>query len=281
MSGAKADDSHVLKPRSLLKDSQPLPSVGIGPEMRRMEEQRMREQRRMEEQWRMEQQRMRELRMRGWPLQMDTSRPITLLDAQEQIKVWRWVKVALAAELSSPPRPASQQALSPPCRTMSAEEKLYDYIISWLDLSQEYADHLRKSAGKLEAINEGCNAGRAVGNTVSVVGGVVMVGAGIATLCSAGAAAPLLEVAGAYGLTGSAITYTSKGIEWFLERDILQDAKKISEEHKERGEKIQKCMQEMMQENMGGSGPPVGGDYMDPRLTLSKPWAPVRRDPAL
>ncbi|XP_044187860.1 uncharacterized protein LOC122967334 [Thunnus albacares] len=131
---------------------------------------------------------------------------------------------------------------------MSAEDQLYELIISWLDQREDFSRHLRELANDLESVNEKCNAGRMVGNSVTVLGGITMIGAGVATFLSAGAAAPLLGLAGAYTAVGSTVTLTSKLIEWWLERGTLEKAKKVSEDNKKLGEKIQRRIKEQIEE---------------------------------
>ncbi|XP_067427017.1 uncharacterized protein [Thunnus thynnus] len=116
-------------------------------------------------------------------------------------------------------------------------QELYRLIISWLDQGEDFGRHLRQLAHELESVNEKCNVGRAVGNTVSVLGGLATIGAGVATFLSAGAAS-LLGLAGFCGAVGSTVTLTSDLIESWLEQGTLEKAKKISEEYKRLGEEI-------------------------------------------
>ncbi|CAK6983768.1 uncharacterized protein LOC122967334, partial [Scomber scombrus] len=166
-----------------------------------------------------------------------------------------------AADTSGPERKTCSTTLTPGL-IMSAEDQLYEFIISWLDQRLDFSDGLRELAGELESVNEKCNAGRAVGNTTTVIGGLAVIGGGIATICSGGLAAPLLAVGGAYGAIGSTVTLTSKLIEWWLEKGTLKKAQKISEDNKKLGEKIQRRLTEMTKEIRKGPNLAVTDDYV-------------------
>ncbi|CAK6978910.1 uncharacterized protein LOC122967334 [Scomber scombrus] len=166
-----------------------------------------------------------------------------------------------AADTSGPERKTCSTTLTPGL-IMSAEDQLFELIISWLDQRLDFSDGLRELAGELESVNEKCNAGRAVGNTTTVIGGLAVIGGGIATICSGGLAAPLLAVGGAYGAIGSTVTLTSKLIEWWLEKGTLKKAQKISEDNNKLGEKIQSRLTEMTKEIRKGSNLAVTDDYV-------------------
>ena len=145
---------------------------------------------------------------------------------------------------------------------MSARDQLYELIFSWLDQRLDFSDGLRELAGELESVNKKCNAGCAVGNTTTVLGGLAMIGGGIATIFTAGAAAPLLAVGGVYGAIGSTVTVTSKLIEWWIEKGTLKKAQKISEDNKKLGEKIQRHLAELTEEISKSSDQSVTDDYV-------------------
>jgi hypothetical protein len=91
--------------------------------------------------------------------------------------------------------------------------------------------HLRIGADKLDRVWKDCQAAKVVSTSTSVVGGLFTVGAGIATLCTAGVAAPLLGVGISLTAAGAAGNITAMVIEAIADSDEIKIMNRRLKEH--------------------------------------------------
>lgn len=133
--------------------------------------------------------------------------------------------------------------------TMATADHLLDLMYSWIEQRERCAEKLRKLAQELESLREKCNGTECVGSSVSVVGAACLMGAGVATLFTGGAAAPLLGLAGAaYSAVGVTISVAAKITEHFLSSDTMEEARKVDKESNEIAEKIQQLFKQLKTE---------------------------------
>ncbi|XP_073343596.1 uncharacterized protein [Pagrus major] len=129
---------------------------------------------------------------------------------------------------------------------MSTADELLELMFSWIKERECCAEQLRKLARELESLREKCNAAECVGSVVSVVGAASLIGAGVATFFTAGAAAPLLAVAGGvYTGVGVTVSVGTKITEHFLSSDTLKEAQEIEKKSNKIAEKIQKRFEQL------------------------------------
>ncbi|XP_051244369.1 uncharacterized protein LOC127356568 isoform X6 [Dicentrarchus labrax] len=129
---------------------------------------------------------------------------------------------------------------------MAIADQLLEQMFSWLEQRERCAEKLRKLAKELELLRQKCNAAECVGSTYAVVGALSLIGAGMATFFTGGAAAPLLGVAGAvFSGTGVTISVASKIIEGFSSSDTMKDAQRIEEKSNEVAEEIQRLFERL------------------------------------
>ncbi|XP_076607632.1 uncharacterized protein LOC143333471 [Chaetodon auriga] len=160
---------------------------------------------------------------------------------------------------------------------MSTADLLLELIFSWIDQRERCAKQLRKLAEELESLREKCNAGQCVGSTVSVVGATCLIGAGIATVFTGGAAAPFLGLLGAaYTGAGVTISVTAKIIEHFSSGDTMQEAQAIEKRSNEIEGKIQKLFQQLKVEKEEASSFP-DPDEVDRQIVTEFLRAMARR----
>ncbi|XP_041813707.1 uncharacterized protein LOC121621343 [Chelmon rostratus] len=132
---------------------------------------------------------------------------------------------------------------------MSTADLLLELIFSWIEQRELCAEQLRKLAQELESLREKCNGGQCVGSTVSVIGAACLIGAGLTTLLTAGAAGPALGAVGAaYTGIGLTVSVAAQIIEHFVSSDTMKEAQKIEKKSNEIEEKIQKLFQQLKAE---------------------------------
>ncbi|KAM6965876.1 uncharacterized protein LKV04_018374 [Tautogolabrus adspersus] len=142
---------------------------------------------------------------------------------------------------------------------MSTADRLLEQMYSWIEQREQCASKLRKLAQELESLREKCNASEAVGSSVAVVGAACLIGAGVATLFTGGAAAPLLGIAGGvYSGIGLGISVITKITEHLLSSDTMKEAQKIESKSNEITQKIQKLFQKLKEETQ------QAGSFGDP-----------------
>ncbi|KAI3360242.1 hypothetical protein L3Q82_014557 [Scortum barcoo] len=160
---------------------------------------------------------------------------------------------------------------------MATADQLLKKMFSWIEQRENCAEQLRKLAQELETLRKKCNASECVGSSVSVVGAVCLIGAGVATFCTGGAAAPLLGVAGAvYSGVGAAISVVTKITEHFSSSDTMKEAKRIEEESNEIAEEIQELFKKLKAERKKVS-PNADADDLDRHVTAELLGAMARR----
>lgn len=121
---------------------------------------------------------------------------------------------------------------------MEETDKLCQLLFKWSKKRKSAAERLLALAEKLEELHSNINTAKLVGNATSVAG---IVGAGIATLCTAGLATPLLVAAGA----GAVVTIGSSLAEVGISRSDLKDAQSVIKEDKEMGETIERLLKQL------------------------------------
>ncbi len=132
---------------------------------------------------------------------------------------------------------------------MATADQLLEMMFSWIEQRECCAEQLRELAQELESLRKKCNASECVGNSVSVVGAACLIGAGVATFFTGGAAAPLLGVAGAvYSGVGATISVVTKITEFFSSSDTIKKAQKIEKKSNEIAEEIQELFQKLKAE---------------------------------
>ncbi|KAK2833782.1 hypothetical protein Q5P01_017671 [Channa striata] len=116
--------------------------------------------------------------------------------------------------------------------------ELIEKIHTWIQFQKEAAQKLEKLASEVEKNYRNVNISKVVGSSVSTVGALSMVGAGVLTFLTAGLASPLL-VAG--------IGATAAGLVTNVASDITEMvlSSKTTEETKEISEKIEKLEKEI------------------------------------
>lgn len=122
---------------------------------------------------------------------------------------------------------------------MDTADQLVELMFSWIEKRENCAEQLKKLADELETLREKCNVAKCAGSTASMIGTASLIGAGVATIFTAGLAAPLLVIAGVVGGAGVAVSVGTKITELFLSSDTLKDAEKIEKENNEIAERIQ------------------------------------------
>lgn len=128
-------------------------------------------------------------------------------------------------------------------------DRLLKLIFDWIQEGEEYSSNLRALARELESLREKCNAAETVGSSVAVVGAVCLIGAGVATVLTGGAALPLL---GAVGATcsgvGAGISVVSVITEHFQSSSELDKVKKIDKKCNDIAEEIQELFDKLKAE---------------------------------
>lgn len=132
---------------------------------------------------------------------------------------------------------------------MATADRLLELLFSWMEQRERCAEQLRKLAGELEALREKCNASECIGSTVSVLGAACLIGAGVATVFTGGAAAPFLGVLGAaYSGVGVTISVVTKITEHFLSSDTMKEAQNTEQKSNDIGEEIQRLFRQLKAE---------------------------------
>ncbi|XP_051275853.1 uncharacterized protein LOC127374500 [Dicentrarchus labrax] len=132
---------------------------------------------------------------------------------------------------------------------MATADQLLELMFSWIEQRERCAEKLRKLAKELELLREKCNAAECVGSTYAVVGSLSLIGAGVATVFTGGAAAPLLGVAGAVcSGVGLTVSVASKIIEHFSSSDTMKEAQEIEKKSNKVAEEIQDLFRQLKAE---------------------------------
>lgn len=92
--------------------------------------------------------------------------------------------------------------------------------------AKDTARSFRQAADTLDYLWKASNKGHAFGTSIGIVGGLLTLGGGIATIMSAGAASPLLLLGMGAGFTGAGINGVSSYIEASMNSTSIQKAEK-------------------------------------------------------
>lgn len=128
---------------------------------------------------------------------------------------------------------------------MSTAEQLVNLMYTWMRKRRRCAELLNKLAEELELLREKCNAGETVGNTSAVIGSALMIGAGVATVCTGGAAAPLLGLGAAFSGGGLAISVGTGLTENILSGKTMEEAQRIERQSNAAAEELQRLFQQL------------------------------------
>ena len=135
---------------------------------------------------------------------------------------------------------------------MATADQLLERIFSWIEQRERCAEKLRKLAGELESLREKCNGSECIGSSVSVAGAACLIGAGVATLFTGGAAAPFLGLlGGVYTGVGLTVSLATKLTEHLISSDTMKDAQKIEQKSNDIGETIQRLLKKLKAEKKG------------------------------
>ncbi|XP_067426912.1 uncharacterized protein [Thunnus thynnus] len=137
---------------------------------------------------------------------------------------------------------------------MATADQLLELIFSWIEQRERCAEKLRKLARELESLRKKCNGSECFGSSVSVAGAACLIGAGVATLFTGGAAAPALGLLG--GLSsgvGLTVSLATKLTEHLISSDTMKDAQKIEQKSNDIGETIQRLLEKLKAEKRGVS----------------------------
>ncbi|XP_074552985.1 uncharacterized protein LOC141809720 [Halichoeres trimaculatus] len=158
---------------------------------------------------------------------------------------------------------------------MSTADNLLKEMFSWIEQRERCAKKLKKLAQELESLRENCNVSECVGTTTAVVGTACLIGAGLATLMTGGAAAPLLGIAGGVcSAAGVGISVVTKITEHLMSSDTMKDAQKIESESNETTKTIQKLFEKLKGEKQQVSS---SADDLDQRVMCEILKAMARR----
>nr|XP_046272483.1 uncharacterized protein LOC124073951 [Scatophagus argus]XP_046272485.1 uncharacterized protein LOC124073951 [Scatophagus argus]XP_046272486.1 uncharacterized protein LOC124073951 [Scatophagus argus] len=152
---------------------------------------------------------------------------------------------------------------------MATADLLMELIYSWIEQRERCANELRKLAKELESLRETITGTECVGSSVSVVGGVCLIGAGIATLCTGGAAAPALAVVGGMCAgAGITVSMAAKISEHFLSSSTMKKAQETQKKSKEIEEKVKKLFEQLKDEvkTMSPKGKEEDPDEVDQQV---------------
>ncbi|KAA8587328.1 hypothetical protein FQN60_016190, partial [Etheostoma spectabile] len=138
---------------------------------------------------------------------------------------------------------------------MGTADQLLELMFSWIEQRERCAEQLMKLARELESLREKCNFSESVGSGMSLVGAAGLFGAGVATVLTAGAAAPLLaaELLALGAGVGVAVSVVTKITEHFLSSHTLKTAQEIEQKGNEIAERIPKLFQQLKEKVVGGA----------------------------
>ncbi|XP_042249641.1 uncharacterized protein LOC121884734 [Thunnus maccoyii] len=135
---------------------------------------------------------------------------------------------------------------------MATADQLLELIFSWIEQRERCAEKLRKLARELESLRKKCNGSECIGSSVSVAGAACLIGAGVATLFTGGAAAPALGLLGVVSSgVGLTVSLATKLTEHLISSDTMKDAQKIEQKSNDIGETIQRLLKKLKAEKKG------------------------------
>jgi len=132
---------------------------------------------------------------------------------------------------------------------MDVADQLIDKIISLVELQKRCAKKLDHVADELENIKKGCNVAKVVGSSVSVGGAAALMGAGILSVVTGGAAIPVLAAAGTIATgAGLATNVVSDVTDLIASSCNMKEAKETAEEIENLEKGVQKLMETLKKE---------------------------------
>ncbi|KAM3623722.1 uncharacterized protein V6R79_014932 [Siganus canaliculatus] len=156
-------------------------------------------------------------------------------------------------------------------------DRLLELMFKWIRESEACARELEKMAAELESLRDKCVCTECAGSTVSVVGAACLLGAGLATFFTGGAAAPFLALAGAACTEiGATISITSKLIEHFSSSDTMKEAQRKEQKSNTIEKKIERQFQQLKRE-LKKLRPQMGPDDLDQHVMTAFMAAVGRR----
>ncbi|XP_033991723.1 uncharacterized protein LOC117487175 [Trematomus bernacchii] len=161
---------------------------------------------------------------------------------------------------------------------MGTADKLVDLMFRWMEKRERCAEQLRELARELEVLRKKCNGSQCVGNSVSVVGAASLLGAGVATLCTGGLAAPFLGLLGAaYTVVGLTISGVTQLTEYLSSSERTKKAESIESESKRIAEEIDDLFEQLKAECKAESVN-ADEDELDQLVMAKLPAAIARRN---
>ncbi|KAI7794742.1 hypothetical protein IRJ41_025971, partial [Triplophysa rosa] len=125
---------------------------------------------------------------------------------------------------------------------MATADQLLELIFCWIEEREHFADNLRKLAEELESLRKKCNVAECVGSSLTVLGAASLIGAGVATVFTFGAAAPLMGLASTCTNMGTVVSQCTKIIEALLSCSIMKKLQVIEKKSNEIAKKIQQIL---------------------------------------
>ncbi|XP_048034785.1 uncharacterized protein LOC125260447 isoform X2 [Megalobrama amblycephala] len=125
---------------------------------------------------------------------------------------------------------------------MATADQLLELIFCWIEEREHFADNLRKLAEELESLRKKCNVGECVSSSFTVLGAASMIGAGVATVFTFGAAAPLMSLAATFTNTGCVVYQGTELIEDFLSCSIMKKLQDIEKKSNKIAREIQQML---------------------------------------
>ena len=112
--------------------------------------------------------------------------------------------------------------------------------------AKEIIRSLRTVAKKLDGVWRNCKISHAVGISVGIVGGLLSIGGGIATLMTAGAASPLLVAGLLIGGTGAAANVGTAIVEALINSAEVKEAEKQLAKTRDSMNEVNRFVQEVL-----------------------------------
>ncbi|XP_047428691.1 uncharacterized protein LOC124998380 [Mugil cephalus] len=132
---------------------------------------------------------------------------------------------------------------------MDSADILVEKIFSAVKLQNESVEKLKKLATELEGFNKNINVSKVVGSSATAGGLAALTLAGVAAVCTGGAAIPFLATTGALATgVGLATNMGSDAAREALISSTMKEANKVSEEIKSLGEEIEELMEMVSKE---------------------------------
>ncbi|XP_043956257.1 uncharacterized protein LOC122822004 [Gambusia affinis] len=131
---------------------------------------------------------------------------------------------------------------------MATADQLVKEIFSWITQGENYADKLKKLAGRLESEREQANAIKFLGASAGVMGSALLVGVGAASVLTGGLATPLLALGAAYTGGGAVACACSSETEEKYSKKILSEARDILNRSNEKVTMIQELFEKLKKE---------------------------------